>query len=184
MKETRHFTLKDSDHFFLEDEPANNNFENFLCSWLIKTFKWEEVPGKTEIDIVKSQLDVEDLDAVAKRVVPFFEEKITHYISKIHLGASESWHQHEDVREKAVGVGASAEQGASIEGNFGYSSGNSSASISGEARGYINEVEEGKGEAVINQAARPLYHLLGPDQQKLKYVLEKAIELYCIRKRK
>lgn len=158
-------------------------YEEDVCNWLVnedKTLKSGVQEGCTNAKIIQDYLvkSPKEIDRVVNLAYKFVvDNKITHYVSKIHLGAAifmkysnASTTTYFTPHIKVGSPGANAEVGGGIERM------ESTSNFRGIEKGSIENVSRRNGEHVIEYETQPVFMLIG--QSKVKEVIQRAIERY------
>lgn len=168
-----------------------SNFEHEFCKWFLKEFSDAATQeGDTPEDKVQEYIRMcnsqQNLHSVVEKVYDYIrDQKITHYISAINLGACEYTFGFSKIccrirnLKAEVGQEILAGVGAGIERNQTRKHNKSNVLCIGD----ISDVS-GKGESVVGYELRPLFTLVCHKHKEIKKVLQMAICYYLKRRSK
>ena len=166
----------------------DDQFEKKICSWAVKYFnlKGPDDPEEDPRAIVEKKIDTND-QSLSRKIVQFIEEnRATHYISSISLGAYRVLEG--SSKEKSKEAGAKMKLRSSNTGGVSAAvkKGSEKCTLrwSSSSRGDVDLVKVGgegeKKEYVIEQEVSPVCQLLSSG--KLKCILESGLDIYCKRR--
>ena len=163
----------------------DSNFEKDLCDWLIgqipavKSFPGRTDPERVQMYLLESPAKIDD--AIHQAYLFVKTEKVTHYINALSLGAAV--YSVITTTKTSLSVGAKGDVGTDLVASAGAgvkrSKEKTNVTSKDQRIGDIEVVERGKGEAVVGYEILPVYTLIR--QEKLKEVVQKAIQLYLKR---
>lgn len=161
----------------------DNNFEAKICKWII-----EHVPeiaslpensdeGKVEMFLCSHLANNEILDTVHNF---FKKEQITHYVHGIELGAAKYSVSIKVKSKKTLGGSVKVGMKNVADAEAGLKSSQSSMEDKSEMKmiGDIDNVERGKGEAVLRYKFLPVHTLICESHREIKKVVQIALLYY------
>ena len=121
---------------------------------------------------------------IVKASAYFEEERVTHYISAISLGAHLQSEKQTETNKKGGGASLSAgsDPVGEVRGLVKVSIAEGKIVDMYQKQGDVAKVKEGEGECRIDYKSMEVFHLLRPELNKLREVLASAIKFYLNQK--